>query len=44
MKEWHNPVMEFLRNWYRPAVQWAIEHRCVTVGAGAAAFCDRRCF
>ncbi|MGC1904989.1 MAG: CusA/CzcA family heavy metal efflux RND transporter [Candidatus Acidiferrum sp.] len=38
VKEWHNPVMEFLRNWYRPAVQWAIEHRIVTVGAGAAAF------
>ena len=27
IKEWHNPVMEALRNWYRPAVQWAIEHR-----------------
>ncbi|HEY2823504.1 MAG TPA: CusA/CzcA family heavy metal efflux RND transporter, partial [Candidatus Acidoferrum sp.] len=38
VKEWHNPVMEFLRNWYRPAVQWAIEHRLVTVGAGALAF------
>jgi len=38
VKEWRNPVMEFLRNWYRPAVQWAIEHRIVTVGAGAAAF------
>ncbi len=38
VKEWHNPVMEALRNWYRPAVKWAIEHRLVTVGAGAVAF------
>src|ERR1700722_14705954 len=28
IKEWHNPVMEALRNWYRP----------VSVGAGALAF------
>ena len=27
-----------MRNWYRPAVKWAIEHRLVSVGAGAAAF------
>src|ERR1700744_5779058 len=38
IKEWHNPVMEFLRNWYRPAVKWAIEHRLISVGAGALAF------
>ncbi|HTA58913.1 MAG TPA: efflux RND transporter permease subunit, partial [Candidatus Baltobacteraceae bacterium] len=38
VKEWHNPVMEALRKWYKPAVQWAIEHRLITVGAGAAAF------
>jgi heavy metal efflux system protein len=38
VKEWRNPVMEFLRNWYRGAVKWAIEHRLVTVGVGAAAF------
>src|SRR5579862_9384316 len=38
VKEWHNPVMEALRNWYKPAVKWAIEHRLVSVGAGAAAF------
>src|ERR1700753_2106884 len=38
IKEWHNPVMEFLRDWYRPAVKWAIEHRWISVGAGAAAF------
>jgi len=38
VKEWRNPVMEFLRDRYRGAVKWAIEHRVVSVGAGAAAF------
>src|SRR5580692_746871 len=38
VKEWHNPVMEALRKWYRPAVKWAIEHRLISVGAGALAF------
>jgi cobalt-zinc-cadmium resistance protein CzcA len=38
MKEWRNPVMEFLRDRYRGAVKWAVEHRFVSVGAGAAAF------
>jgi cobalt-zinc-cadmium resistance protein CzcA len=38
VKEWRNPVMEFLRERYRNAVKWAIEHRIATVGAGAAAF------
>jgi heavy metal efflux system protein len=38
VKEWRNQVMEFLRERYRRAVKWAIEHRLVTVGAGAAAF------
>jgi heavy metal efflux system protein len=38
VREWHNPVMTFLRERYRIAVRWAIEHRVVTVGAGAAAF------
>jgi heavy metal efflux system protein len=38
VKEWRNPVMEFLRDRYRGAVRWAIEHRAVSVGAGAAAF------
>ena len=36
--EWRNPVMQFLRDNYRIAVRWAIEHRGVTVGAGALAF------
>ncbi len=37
MREWRNPVMELLRENYRVAVRWAIEHRLVTVGAGAFA-------
>src|SRR3989454_8868642 len=32
VREWHNPVMEFLKTRYRDAVRWAIEHRFVTVG------------
>ena len=31
-REWHNPLMEFLKRLYRDAVKWAIEHRFVTVG------------
>jgi heavy metal efflux system protein len=38
MREWQNPVMNFLRERYRVAVRWAINHRGVTLGAGAAAF------
>ncbi len=36
--EWPNPVMNFLRDKYRIAVRWAIEHRRATVGAGAVSF------
>jgi len=32
VREWRNPVMEFLKTHYRAAVRWAIEHRAVTVG------------
>jgi cobalt-zinc-cadmium resistance protein CzcA len=32
VREWRNPVMEFLKRRYRVAVRWAIEHRWVTVG------------
>jgi cobalt-zinc-cadmium resistance protein CzcA len=32
VREWRNPVMEFLKERYRKAVRWAIEHRLVTVG------------
>jgi heavy metal efflux system protein len=37
-KEWHNPVMEFLKTRYRHAVKWAIEHRLVTVGVAVFGF------
>ncbi|HKE09575.1 MAG TPA: CusA/CzcA family heavy metal efflux RND transporter [Candidatus Acidoferrum sp.] len=36
VKEWHNPVMEFLRNKYRTSVRWALEHRRVTLSAAGA--------
>jgi cobalt-zinc-cadmium resistance protein CzcA len=35
--EWDNPVMQFLRDRYRVAVTWAIEHRYVTLGTCAVA-------
>ena len=35
VKEWRNPVMEFLKTRYREAVRWASEHRLVTVGTAA---------
>ncbi len=38
VKEWPNPVMNFLRDKYRVAVRWSIHHRVFTVGVGAAAF------
>ena len=37
VREWHNPVMKFLREKYRVAVRWGIKHRRVTVGVGASA-------
>jgi cobalt-zinc-cadmium resistance protein CzcA len=33
--EWRNPAMEYLTEHYRAAVRWAIEHRSITIGAGA---------
>jgi len=30
--EWHNPILIFITNRYRGSVQWAIEHRYMTVG------------
>ena len=33
VREWRNPVMEYLKKSYRIAVKWAIEHRYVTVGS-----------
>ena len=38
VREWPNPVMNFLRDKYKIAVRWAIEHRRTTVAAGAASF------
>jgi heavy metal efflux system protein len=38
VREWPNPVMNFLRDRYRIAVRWAIEHRRATVGVGAVSF------
>jgi heavy metal efflux system protein len=39
VREWHNPVMEFLTARYRGAVRFAIERRVLTVGIGVAALC-----
>ena len=39
VKEWHNPVMDYLKNSYRHSVRWAIEHRLVTVGVAGLALC-----
>ena len=36
VKEWRNPVMEFLKDRYRGGVKWAIHNRWITVGAGLA--------
>jgi cobalt-zinc-cadmium resistance protein CzcA len=38
VKEFHNPVIVGLTNWYRGAVRKAIEFRWVTVGVGVASF------
>ena len=35
VKEWHNPVMSFLRDHYRTSLRWAIEHRAITLAFGA---------
>jgi len=39
VREWHNPVMEYLKRSYRNSVRWAIEHRLVTVGTAGLALC-----
>jgi cobalt-zinc-cadmium resistance protein CzcA len=38
VKEWHNPVMTGLTNWYRKAVRKAVDHRWITIGVGMASF------
>ena len=37
-KEWHNPVMEFLKTHYKNGAAWAIHHRWITLGASVAGF------
>jgi heavy metal efflux system protein len=39
VREWHNPVMDYLKRSYGNSVRWAIEHRLVTVGTAGFAFC-----
>jgi cobalt-zinc-cadmium resistance protein CzcA len=37
VREWHNPVMTFLRERYRHSLRWAIEHKPLTLMLGACA-------
>jgi cobalt-zinc-cadmium resistance protein CzcA len=39
VKEWHNPVMDYLKDSYRNSARWAIEHRLVTVSVAGLALC-----
>src|ERR1700739_1718749 len=36
VKEWHNPLMDFLRERYRHSLRWGIEHRPITLSIGAS--------
>jgi heavy metal efflux system protein len=38
-REWHNPVMEWLKRGYRSALRLAIRMRYLTVGVGVASLC-----
>jgi heavy metal efflux system protein len=38
VREWMNPVMEYLKERYRHGVYWAIRHRTVTLGTALALF------
>jgi heavy metal efflux system protein len=38
MKEWRNPVMEYVAVEYRKAVNWAIQNRRITIGAALVSF------
>jgi cobalt-zinc-cadmium resistance protein CzcA len=38
-REWHNPVMEFLKRIYRGHIGRAIKHRWITVGAAGFVLC-----
>ena len=35
IKEWHNPLMEFLRDRYSRSLRWAIDHKKITLSLGA---------
>src|ERR1039457_4012168 len=37
VREWRNPVLIFLTERYRRRLRWAIKHRWITAGVGAAA-------
>jgi cobalt-zinc-cadmium resistance protein CzcA len=37
VKEWRNPVMNYLTEHYRRGLRWCLEHRGLTVGIGVAA-------
>ena len=39
VKEWRNPVMEWLKTHYRRSVQWTIEHRLITCGGALLGLC-----
>jgi cobalt-zinc-cadmium resistance protein CzcA len=39
VREWRNPLMEYLKRSYRNSARWAIEHRFVTVGVASVALC-----
>jgi len=39
LKEWRNPVMEFLKSHYRTAAKWAIDHRQLTLGVAVLGPC-----
>jgi cobalt-zinc-cadmium resistance protein CzcA len=39
IKEWRNPLMVFITDRYRKAVQWAIAHRHVVLGAALISLC-----
>jgi cobalt-zinc-cadmium resistance protein CzcA len=39
VKEWRNPVMEWLKTHYRRSVQWTVDHRLITCGGALLGLC-----
>jgi cobalt-zinc-cadmium resistance protein CzcA len=35
VREWHNPVLEWLTRRYRSSVRWAVDHRWAVIGASS---------